>query len=99
MPVSLDRITVADFEPLLSETFKFATPETMLDVTLADISRVGQARRDGGGFSLTFVAAHSCARLPQGIYMLAHDAVGTLDIFLVPIGLVGAGFGYEAVFT
>jgi hypothetical protein len=37
--------------------------------------------------------------LPQAIYQLEHDRMGTMDIFLVPIGPDGQGMGYEAVFN
>jgi hypothetical protein len=36
--------------------------------------------------------------LPQGIHRLEHDALGELDLFLVPIGPDEAGTRYEAVF-
>lgn len=38
-------------------------------------------------------------RLPQSTYSLSHDGMGTVDIFVVPIGPVGDGFRYEAVFN
>lgn len=38
-------------------------------------------------------------RLPQSIYSLSNDGMGTIDIFLVPIGVDGDGFRYEAVFN
>jgi Domain of unknown function (DUF6916) len=37
--------------------------------------------------------------LPQAIYSLSHDKLGSLDIFLVPIGRNEKGFSYEAVFN
>ena len=37
--------------------------------------------------------------LPQKTYSLSHDAMGTFDIFLVPIQPDGEGFRYEAVFN
>jgi hypothetical protein len=39
------------------------------------------------------------AVLPQCIYQLEHAAIGTFDLFLVPIGPDGEGMRYEAVFT
>lgn len=49
-------------------------------------------------FSLMF---HGPAEplLPQGIRPLAHDELGALDIFLVPVGREGDGVRYQAVFT
>lgn len=37
--------------------------------------------------------------LPQRTYRIANDAMGELDIFLVPIGPQRDGFGYEAIFN
>jgi hypothetical protein len=37
--------------------------------------------------------------LPQRIYRLEHEALGALDIFLVPIARDAGGTTYEAIFT
>jgi hypothetical protein len=37
--------------------------------------------------------------LPQAIYRMEHDRMGTMDLFIVPIGPDGQGMGYEAVFN
>jgi hypothetical protein len=37
--------------------------------------------------------------LPQKIYSIEHDAMGTLELFLVPIGKDEKGMKYEAVFN
>lgn len=49
-------------------------------------------------FSVHF-RGHRQSYLPQGIYRLEHDRMGTLKIFLVPIGPDGDGMRYEAVFN
>jgi hypothetical protein len=36
--------------------------------------------------------------LSQRIYRMEHDTLGTLDIFIVPIGLKDERYQYEAVF-
>jgi hypothetical protein len=36
--------------------------------------------------------------LPQATYRLQHEKLGTMDMFLVPIGPDGTGMKYEAVF-
>ena len=35
----------------------------------------------------------------QGTHRLEHDRLGTLEIFLVPLGPDATGMRYEAVFT
>ncbi len=49
-------------------------------------------------FSLIFLgpAEHF---LSQGTYQLDHPKLGTLEIFLVPVGQLAGGFQYEAVFN
>src|SRR3954469_3947142 len=37
--------------------------------------------------------------LPQNTYRLEHDALGTLDIFIVPIAIRYKRYEYEAVFS
>jgi hypothetical protein len=37
--------------------------------------------------------------LPQRIYRLEHPAIGSFDLFLVPIGPDERGLRYEAIFT
>jgi hypothetical protein len=37
--------------------------------------------------------------LPQKIYKLEHDKLGTFELFLVPIGLDKEGMRYQAIFT
>ena len=63
----------------------------------------GEAAAKARNFSLLFhdpdatVASH----LPQAIYEFRHDSLGTLNLFIVPIGpgSGGTGIAYEAVFT
>jgi hypothetical protein len=37
--------------------------------------------------------------LTQNTYSLSNEGMGTIDLFLVPIGRDGDGFSYEAVFN
>jgi len=97
--IDLATVTGDVFEPLLGEPFELRAPDGGgLTLALTEVRRLGEALRAGGAFSLIF-AAKGGPRLPQAIYSLTHPAIGTLDIFLVPIGPVAGGSGYEAVFT
>ena len=58
----------------------------------------GDSGRKGGAFSLIFAAPRG-PWLPQAIYPMRHAALGTMEIFLVPIGSLGEANGYQAVFT
>jgi hypothetical protein len=114
---ALGLLTADDFTPCLDTSFRLQVPAggavtpasaAPMEVTLAEIRRLGAALRDGGAFALVFVARNipnknnpyqNNSHWPQGIYPVSHPALGTLDMFLVPIGPFADGFGYEAVFT
>lgn len=86
----LETLSVADFQPLLRQSFRLAE----FDVELVEITEIA---RDPGGrapFSLVFEGGPT-PPLPQGIYAVQHDDLGAIEIFLVPI----APDRYEAVFT
>lgn len=90
--------TADAFAPHLNDVFTVKAPGGAMALTLAQVRRLGQALRDGGAFSLLFVAPREPV-LPQAIYPVSHSGLGQLEIFLVPIGPVEGGLGYEAVFT
>ena len=96
----LDKLTRETFEPLKSQRFQLSLGDRApLALELAAVlgnGLKGAASREQ--FSLHFRGPHMPA-LPQRIYRLEHDQLGSLDVFLVPIGRDGSGMTYEAVFT
>ena len=98
----LETFTVATFVPHLGEPFhiRLDAPDP-LEVVLIEATELG-----GGGarpgrrtpFSIVFRGPRA-PLLPQRIYRIEHDAIGTFDLFLVPIGPDPEGLRYEAVFT
>lgn len=91
-------LSIDDFEPHLNAIFEMNSPRGKVPLQLAKTESAGQARREGGAFSLLFVAPAG-AFLPQAIYPVQHPALGIMEIFLVPVGPVPGGNGYHAVFT
>lgn len=98
----LDALEQGDFARHLGTPFRLRLPggET-LDLTLVEAALHPErtpvpARRKG--FSLVFRSSLP-GHLPQGTYWLDHAEMGTLEIFLVPIGPREGGMGYEAVFN
>lgn len=77
----------------LSAAIGDATVELVLDSV-----REGQSSDGHESFSLEFTAAGD-RPFPQATYSLAHEVLGTHDIFLVPIASDGATTRYEAVFN
>jgi hypothetical protein len=99
----LDQLTSHDFLPHLQEKFYICLPSLeKLEIELIEVSEWGanevaksQQRRP---FSLIFRGAREPV-LPQKIYTIAHATLGTLEIFLVPIGPDLVGMCYQAIFT
>jgi hypothetical protein len=91
-------LTVNDFEPHLDAVFEMEAPGGPVPLKLAKTECYGQAIREGGAFSLLFVAPAG-PWLPQAIYPVRHPELGTMEIFLVPVGPVSGGNGYHAAFT
>jgi hypothetical protein len=98
----LDTLEQADFVRHLGTGFRLRRPEGgALDLTLVEASPHPQLPHSPGrrrGFSLVFHSP-SPVHLPQGVYGLHHDVMGSLELFLVPIGPREGGMCYEAVFN
>ena len=97
-PADLGKLKLDDFEPHLDAEFEMTSPVGTVPLKLAKTERYGQAIREGGAFSLLFVAPAG-PFFPQAIYPVRHPALGTMEIFLVPVGPMAGGNGYQAVFT
>jgi len=95
---ALSALTADDFEPCSGESFQLATPKGALDLKLTEVRRLGPALREGGAFSLTFQSAPG-PFMPQATYPIAHPQLGTLEMFVVPIGPKDGGNQYEVIFT
>lgn len=91
-------LTADTFEPLDGETFSVTAVAPAQHLRLIEVSRKGKGVRAGGSFSLLWQSDTEVV-LPQGIYLLNHDGLGDIEIFIVPVGRVGEGVHYEAVFT
>jgi hypothetical protein len=96
--VDLAALGIGDFEPYLDAVFETQTAAGMVPLKLSTVAPAGESGRAGGAFSLLFVAPKG-PWLQQAIYPLAHPALGTIEIFLVPIGPLSGGNGYQAIFT
>lgn len=84
--ISLDTVSSAEFEACLQEIFHLVVSDGKFPFTLSQVSPLGtvvpEAKRTP--FSVTFLAA-TPIRLPQAIYRLENEKLGTLDVFLVQI--------------
>jgi len=94
----LATLTIDDFTPHRDAVFDLQTPGGVVPLKLVKVDAAGASGRAGGAFSLLFAAPQG-AWLPQAIYPVKHPALGTIEIFLVPIGPTQGGNGYQAVFA
>lgn len=102
----IENATAASFSPYLGEKFCVrAGAVAPLELELVEVSAAGsgatQAAAARGGrapFSIVFRGPVHPS-LSQGTYALEHTALGSFDIFLVPIALDARGLCYEAVFN
>lgn len=92
------------FRPHLNTTFVITHPqaEGRVEVELIEVGEIEShtKRADRTPFSLLFCGPEN-APLEQGIYHLAHEKMGEMDLFLVTVG-PGAedpSMRYEVVFT
>lgn len=94
----IESLTISHFEPHVGEVFAVADGNAGMFLTLKTATPLGTSLRDGGAFSLNFVGP-AAPLLQQSIYSLRHVTLGTLELFIVPIGKESDGIVYEAIFT
>src|SRR5438309_1942602 len=97
-PPDLATLRLEDFTGHLDAIFAMRTSIGAVPLKLVKADPAGASGREGGAFSLLF-AAPAGTSLPQAIYPLTHPALGVLEIFLVPIGPLAGGSGYQAIFA
>jgi hypothetical protein len=101
MRPQLDALRDEDFSSRVGEVFCMRlNADESLDLTLIEVhahkyAPPNQKRR---GFSVLFRSDLPKAA-PQAIYSVTHDALGSMDLFLVPVGPKDGGMCYEAVFN
>jgi hypothetical protein len=98
----LDKLQSADFITHLHEHFRISLDNGQTIVLeLVSVQDVGAGypadRRHP--FSLLFLGPESDVYLRQHTYPLQHDQMGTLDLFIVPLGPDGRRMRYEAIFS
>jgi Domain of unknown function (DUF6916) len=98
----LDALQEGDFAPHVGTPFRLQRPQGgALELVLVEVKAHPYLPAPPGrrpGFSLTFQCAEP-RPMPQAIYRLEHDRLGTLEVFVVPLGPHQGGMRYEAVFN
>jgi hypothetical protein len=100
-------LTISDFVGHVNDSFRIALgKEEVLELQLIEARTIGESRRTAPPgireqpFSLIFRSARD-RLLPQQIYPIEHPTLGTLEIFLVPLGPApdSTGLQYQAIFN
>jgi hypothetical protein len=94
----LATLAIGDFAPHRDAIFDMHTPAGTVPLKLVKVDPAGASGREGGAFALLFIAPAG-PWLPQAIYPVTHPALGTVEIFLVPVGPTQGGNGYHATFA
>ena len=99
----LENLVESDFSDLVGDKFLLClTGDESVGVTLIEAKSLGSGKADDrttrDPFSILFRGPKEL-NLPQAIYRLEHETLGSMDLFLVPIGPGDEGMDYEAVFT
>ena len=102
MTAKVDKLQSTDFLPYLNQSFRIGGEDmTPIDLELVRVTEVGEPHEPGSRtpFSLLFLGPVSNLYLRQHIYRLEHEALGSLEIFLVPLGPERGRMRYEAIFN
>jgi len=98
----LEKLRSADFAPYLNQRFDVhyggAEPLGVELIEVTDLKSRGGNPEHRPPFSIVFRGPKDIL-LPQKIYRLEHEKMGTLEIFLVPIMPDKQGLRYEAIFA
>lgn len=97
------QLTHNAFKPYLNTIFVIQYSDNgTYDAELISVDTLGKEPKDPEqrwSFSLVFHVKDKEKYLSQRIYTLDHPELGSLDVFLVPLGPDQQGTRYEAVFT
>lgn len=97
----LDKLRKEDFNKHLHQKFRVHADGVSLETELIECVSLGSGEEKEGRrepFSILFRGPMEPI-LWQRIYKVEHEQMGTLDLFLVPIGPDKTGMRYESVFT
>ncbi len=97
------RLDVGEFQSRTGQEFRLdlgGGNDLKLELaTVRDLGRRAAPSGELSTYSLVFRSPGERRHAPQGTYRLTHAELGTLEVFLVPIGPDAAGMRYEAVFN
>lgn len=98
--IALDALTADHFSPQIGHDFCVRYPDFEETLTLQSVERRDGPPEQRAPFALVFDGRRTDLVLNQHIHPLSNDALGTIDVFLVPVGRNADGtIRYQATFT
>jgi hypothetical protein len=94
----MNPLTADHFEAHTGTVFVLSEMEPQLELRLVEVTRGGHPGPGREPFALYFLGQLEPV-LPQSTYHFEHEALGALDIFIVPVGRDAEAVRYEAVFN
>lgn len=93
-------LTLETFAPAVGETFTVGNSDgAVVELLLVEArARGNSSQLSRPPFSLLFQGPAD-PLLPQATYRFNHDSLGTMDIFIVPLGRDEHSAVYEAIFS
>ena len=94
-------LTEREFSKHLNSKFNLNLDGRQVQLELSEVKAYLPQEHEQQGLERfsAFFDGPGDAFLPQATYQLAHDRMGKLDIFLVPLSGGQQGYRYEAVFN
>ena len=94
-------LTEAEFSRHLNTDFDLSFGDEQLQLKLVGVKGYLPQPGEHEGMERFSAYFHGSFNryLPQRMYPLTHEAMGEIDIFLVPVEKTEHGFRYEAVFN
>ena len=87
-----------EFSAVIDSIFKASTDESgFFEICLVNVDAIVSTDFHEN-FTLLFKAPVDAPQ-QQGVYRLEHNAIGAMDLFLVPVKKDDSGLYYEAVFN
>jgi hypothetical protein len=99
--MELEELKEETFAQHLNTKFYLSLDERRIELELVKVAGDKSSMDKIEGverFALYFLGPMD-SYLPQSIYHMEHDALGELDIFIVPIGKLDKRLQYEAIFS
>lgn len=97
--IDLGKVLAADFSPYLNQKFYIHYGETeQLEVELISVDILGKTPVGRmQQFSLIFQSGIQ-AYLPQGVFHISQQPMGSMEVLTIPIGANQRGMRYQVIF-